>query len=77
MKKEQILVLIHLKQKQKSRNKWGITPEMIFEPVHIISLEGFSELAAKDVVEKLKIQIIILMKLIKIEMNTNVFMKLY
>ena len=38
------------------RKKWGITENMIFEPVHIIKLEGFSDLAAKDVVEKYKIK---------------------
>ena len=48
--------LLSFKNDEKLRNKWGITPEMIFEPVHIINLEGFSGLAAKDVVEKLKIK---------------------
>ena len=48
--------LLAFKTDEKLRNKWGITPEMIFEPVHIINLEGFSGLAAKDVVEKLKIK---------------------
>ena len=48
--------LLSFKTDEKLRNKWGITPEMIFEPVHIINLEGFSGLAAKDVVEKLKIK---------------------
>ena len=48
--------LLNFKTNEKLRNKWGITPEMIFEPVHIINLEGFSGLAAKDVVEKLKIK---------------------
>ena len=48
--------LLNFKNDEKLRNKWGITEEMIFEPVHIINLEGFSGLAAKDVVEKLKIK---------------------
>ena len=48
--------LLCFKTDEKLRNKWGITPEMIFEPIHIINLEGFSGLAAKDVVEKLKIK---------------------
>ena len=48
--------LLSFKNDEKLRNKWGITPEMIFDPVHIINLEGFSGLAAKDVVEKLKIK---------------------
>ena len=48
--------LLNFKNDEKLRKKWGITPEMIFEPVHIISLEGFSGLAAKDVVEKLGIK---------------------
>ena len=48
--------LLNFKNDEKLRNKWGITKEMIFEPVHIINLEGFSGLAAKDVVEKLKIK---------------------
>jgi len=48
--------LLSFKNDEKLRNKWGITPEMIFEPVHIINLEGFSGLAAKDVCEKLKIK---------------------
>ena len=48
--------LLNFKNDEKLRKKWGITPEMIFDPVHIISLEGFSGLAAKDVVEKLGIK---------------------
>jgi len=48
--------LLCFKTDEKLRNKWGITPEMIFEPIHIINLEGFSGLAAKDVCEKLKIK---------------------
>jgi len=48
--------LLNFKNDEKLRNKWGITEEMIFDPVHIINLEGFSGLAAKDVVEKLKIK---------------------
>ena len=48
--------LLNFKNDEKLRNKWGITLEMIHEPVHIINLEGFSGLAAKDVVEKLKIK---------------------
>ena len=47
--------LLNFKNKENLRKKWGITKEMIFEPIHIIKLDGFSELAAKDVVEKLKI----------------------
>ena len=46
--------LMAFKNDEKLRAKWGITPEMIFDPVHIINLEGFSGLAAKDVVEKYK-----------------------
>ena len=48
--------LLMFKTDEKVREKWGITKEMIFEPVHIIKLEGFSDLAAKDMVEKLKIK---------------------
>ena len=48
--------LLSFKNDEKLRKKWGITPEMIFEPVHIITLEGFSGLAAKDMVEKLNIK---------------------
>ena len=48
--------LMAFKNDEKLRAKWGITPEMIFDPVHIITLEGFSGLAAKDVVEKLQIK---------------------
>jgi len=48
--------LMMFKNDEKVRQKWGITNEMIFEPVHIIKLEGFSDLAAKDMVEKLKIK---------------------
>ena len=48
--------LLMFKNNEKLRKKWGITPEMIFEPVHIISLEGFSDLAARDMVEKLEIK---------------------
>ena len=48
--------LLLFKNDEKLRKKWGITPEMIFDPVHIITLEGFSGLAAKDVVEKLQIK---------------------
>ena len=48
--------LLTFKNDEKLRKKWGITPEMIFEPVHILNLEGFSGLAAKDVVEKLQIK---------------------
>ena len=47
--------LLQFKKDEKLRQKWGITDEMIFDPVHIIKLEGFSDLAAKDMVEKLKI----------------------
>ena len=48
--------LLMFKNNEKLRKKWGITQEMIFEPVHIISLEGFSDLAARDMVEKLEIK---------------------
>ena len=48
--------LLMFKKNEILRKKWGITPEMIFEPVHIITLEGFSGLAAKDMVEKLQIK---------------------
>ena len=48
--------LLTFKNDEKLRKKWGITPEMIFDPVHIITLEGFSGLAAKDMVEKLQIK---------------------
>ena len=48
--------LLAFKTNEKLRQKWGITPEMIFDPVHIIKLEGFSDLPAKDMVEKLKIK---------------------
>ena len=48
--------LLNFKNDEKLRKKWGITPEMIFDPVHIITLEGFSGLAAKDMVEKLQIK---------------------
>ena len=48
--------LLSFKNDEKLRKKWGITPEMIFDPVHIITLEGFSGLAAKDMVEKLQIK---------------------
>ena len=47
--------LLLFKKDEKLRQKWGITEEMILEPVHIIKLEGFSDLPAKDMVEKLKI----------------------
>jgi len=48
--------LLMFKKNEILRKKWGITENMIFEPVHIIKLEGFSDLAAKDVVEKYKIK---------------------
>ena len=48
--------LLMFKNNEKLRKKWGITQEMIFEPVYIINLEGFSDLAARDMVEKLEIK---------------------
>ena len=48
--------LLNVKNKENLRKKWGITQEMIFEPIHIIKLEGFSDLAARDMVEKLGIK---------------------
>ena len=48
--------LLMFKKNEILRKKWGITENMILEPVHIIKLEGFSDLAAKDVIEKYKIK---------------------
>jgi leucyl-tRNA synthetase len=48
--------LLMFKTDENIRKKWGITPEMIFDPVHIIKLEGFSDLSAKDMVERLDIK---------------------
>ena len=48
--------LLLFKTDENVRKKWGITPEMIYDPVHIIKLEGFSDLSAKDMVEKLDIK---------------------
>ena len=48
--------LLMFKTDENVRKKWGITPEMIYDPVHIIKLEGFSDLSAKDMVEKLDIK---------------------
>ena len=48
--------LLMFKTDENIRKKWGITPEMIYDPVHIIKLEGFSDLSAKDMVEKLEIK---------------------
>ena len=48
--------LLMFKENPKLRKKWGITEEMIFDPVHIINLEGFSDLPARDMIEKLQIK---------------------
>ena len=48
--------LLMFKKNQAIRKKWGITEDMVFDPVHIIKLEGFSDLPAKDMVEKLQIE---------------------
>ena len=48
--------LLMFKTDEKIREKWGITKEMIFEPIHIIKLEGYSDLSAKDMIEKYKIK---------------------
>ena len=48
--------LLMFKNNEKLRKKWGITENMIFDPVHIIKLEGFSDLAAKDMIEKYQIK---------------------
>ena len=48
--------LLMFKKNETIRKKWGISEEMIFEPVHIIKLEGFSDLPAKDMIEKLQIK---------------------
>lgn len=48
--------LLSFKNNKKLREKWNVTDEMLKEPVHIIKLEGFGDLAAKDAVEKFKIK---------------------
>lgn len=47
--------LLMFRTDEKVREKWGITQEMIFDPIHIIKLEGYSDLSAKDMIEKYKI----------------------
>jgi leucyl-tRNA synthetase len=48
--------LLQFKNNEKLRKKWGITLEMIYEPVHILNLEGYGPLPAKDAVERLDIK---------------------
>ena len=48
--------LLMFKTDEKIREKWGITLEMVYEPIHIIKLEGYSDLSAKDMIEKYKIK---------------------
>ena len=48
--------LLMFKNNEKLRKKWGITENMIFDPVHIIRLEGFSDLPAKDMIDKYQIK---------------------
>ena len=44
--------LHEFKTDEKLREKWGIKPEMIFEPIHIIKLKDFGDLPAKEACEK-------------------------
>ena len=48
--------LLMFKNNEKLRKKWSISENMIYDPVHIINLEGFSDLAAKDMIEKYQIK---------------------
>ncbi|XP_072383569.1 leucine--tRNA ligase, cytoplasmic [Diabrotica undecimpunctata] len=50
--------IVDLKKKQPFREKYGITDEMVlpFEPVPVLEIPGFGEMAAVFVYDKLKIQ---------------------
>ncbi|XP_050503774.1 leucine--tRNA ligase, cytoplasmic [Diabrotica virgifera virgifera] len=50
--------IVDLKKKQPFREKYGITDEMVlpFEPVPVLEIPGFGDMAAVFVCEKLKIQ---------------------
>ena len=48
--------LLMFKTDEKIREKWGISTDMIFDPIHIIKLEGYSDLSARDMIDKYKIK---------------------
>ena len=48
--------IVELKKDEKLREKWGIKLEWIKDPVHILNLEPFGPLPAKDMCEKLQIK---------------------